>query len=184
MPYSPAQSDCRPARCRASRPPKASMISSHSTAVDVSHQSFTGASTASCCVQRHKAVLLARNPDGRRPPANGGIDSQGRHAQRVQPPLRLLFGHTFTVLAKIEERAGAAGHAPIHEVVENNLDALGAEINPNRNGHQSDLPVREPGVFTAPEVDQWSTNPAWDTSSWRCRPRSSTPSSITSPGLR
>ena len=46
------------------RPPSFSVISSHSAAVEVSHQSLAGRMTSPCFVERHKAVLLAAHADG------------------------------------------------------------------------------------------------------------------------
>ena len=40
------------------------MISSHSAAVEVSHQSLAGRMTSPVFVERHKAVLLAADADG------------------------------------------------------------------------------------------------------------------------
>ncbi len=46
------------------RPPSFSVISSHSAAVEVSHQSLAGRMTSPVLVERNEAVLLAAHADG------------------------------------------------------------------------------------------------------------------------
>ncbi len=75
-------------------PPSFSVISSHSAAVEVSHQSLAGRMTSPALVERDEAVLLAADADG----LDLGGDGFGL-AQRaadgagggIAPGVRMLF---------------------------------------------------------------------------------------------
>ena len=150
------------------KPPSFSVISSHSAAVEVSHQSLAGRMTSPVLVQRHEAVLLAADADGfdfgggRLGLAQGAADGGGGG---VAPGVRVLFfGAGRQIGNQVVFLGGGGEDLSVAGVHDEDLGGLGAAIDAEQESSHTWFDSRVmTGVSQTslrwPEKKSWSRYP-------------------------